>query len=181
MRIEVVVRGAVRLEIVETAGTVAYAMRGASSRWDVDLTLSEGASLTWHGEPFVISEGANVTRSLHARLEPGCTAMLRESLVLGRHGESGGRLRTTTRVWLGAEVLLAEDLCPDDGWAVLGDSRCLDTITALGMRLPDQAATLQLDGPASIARSLTGAQHLSDLGAVWRTAQERQVGAMVRR
>lgn len=188
VRIEVVVRGAVRLEIVETAGTVAYAMRGASSRWDVDITLSEGASLVWHGEPFVVSEGADVTRSLHARLEVGCTAMLRESLVLGRHGESGGALRTSARVWLGGEILLAENLCPDDGWAVLGNARCLDTITTLGTRLPASDTTLQLEGPGSIARSLTTAQHLSDLAEVWRTAlggqfagQERQMGAMVRR
>lgn len=190
VRIEVSVRGDVRLEIVETAGTVAYAMRGASSRWDVDIALSEGASLTWRGEPFVVSEGADVTRTLHMQLEAGSAALLRESLVLGRHGEVGGTLKTTTRVRLDDEVLLAEDLdlsgAVRTGRGILGDARCLDTVTALGTRLPDTPTTLQLEGPGSIARQLVSAQHLSDLSEVWSTAgstglQERQVGAMVRR
>src|SRR6184192_4063378 len=46
--IEIVASGPVRVEIIETAGTVAYAMRGASARWDVDVTLTGGASLQWY-------------------------------------------------------------------------------------------------------------------------------------
>src|SRR6266508_2380981 len=87
VRIEVVARGNVRVEIVELAGTVAYAMRGGSARWDVDVELSEGATLSWHGEPFVVAEGAEVDRSTSIRLGAGSRAALRESLVLGRHGE----------------------------------------------------------------------------------------------
>ena len=167
VRIEVVVTGQVRLEIVETAGTVAYAMRGGSASWDVDIILAGGATLTWHGEPFVVAEGADVCRSTHLRLDAASTAALRESLVLGRHGESGGTLRTTTTIHRDSELLLAEslDLSPDArrGWAVLGDYRCLDTVTTAGFRLPESDHTLQLDGVGSIARRLVGEQHESDL------------------
>ncbi|MGC4939423.1 urease accessory protein UreD [Kribbella sp. DT2] len=170
VRIEVVVEGDLRLEIVETAGTVAYAMRGGAARWDVDITLTEGAELTWHGEPFVVAEGADVGRSTSIALGDGCRATLRESLVLGRHGEAGGRLRTRTRAMLLASELLVEDLdlSPGvrSGWAVLGDARCLDSITTLGYRLPDDGQTLQLEGPGSIARRLVVEQHTSDLGAL---------------
>jgi urease accessory protein len=167
VRIEIVVEGPVRVEIVETAGTVAYAMRGGSARWDVDIRLTDGASLQWYAEPFVISAGADVTRTTTARLAGGCTARLRESLVLGRYGEVGGTLRTTTRAWIDDELLLAEDLdlSPETrtGWAILGPARCLDTITALGFRLPDTPQTLQLEGPGSIARQLLQEQHESEL------------------
>lgn len=163
VRIEVVVAGAVRLEIVETAGTVAYGMRGGSARWDVDITLIDGASLEWYGEPFVVSADADVTRTTTIHLATGCTARLRESLILGRHGETGGALRTTTRAWLDDHPLLAEDLDFRNTWAVLGTARCLDTVTTLGFRLPDDPETLQLEGPGSIARQLVHEQHQSTL------------------
>ncbi|MFD7154988.1 urease accessory protein UreD [Kribbella sp. NPDC059898] len=167
VRMEVVVAGAVRLEIVETAGTVAYGMRGGSARWDVDITLTDGASLQWYGEPFVVAADADVTRTTTVRLAAGCTAQLRESLVLGRQGELGGALHTSTRAWLAGEPLLAEDLdlspAARTGWAVLGTARCLDTVTTLGFRLPDDPQTLQLEGPGSIARQLVQEQHQSTL------------------
>ena len=174
VRIEVVVRGGVRLEIVETAGTVAYAMRGGSARWDVAVELVEGAELSWHGEPFVVAEGAEVERSTAVELGEDCRATLRESLVLGRHGEAGGRLRARMRATVSADELLVEDLdlSPGvrSGWAVLGEARCLDSITTLGHRLPEAPRTLQLEGPGSIARRLVGEQHLSDLGTLWADA-----------
>ncbi|MFC9694203.1 urease accessory protein UreD [Kribbella sp. NPDC056951] len=169
VRIEVVVSGPIRLEIVETAGTVAYAMRGASARWDVAIELTDGASLQWYGEPFVVAADADVTRSTSVRLDDGCTAEIRESLVLGRYGEVGGTLHTQTRAWIGADLLLAEDLdlSPENrtGWAILGGARCLDTVTTLGHRLPEAPHTLQLEGTGSIARRLVHQQHESDLGA----------------
>lgn len=167
VRIEIVVAGAVRLEIVETAGTVAYGMRDGSARWDVDIRLTDNASLQWYAEPFVVAADADVTRTTTAHLTTGCTAELRESLVLGRHGEQGGTLRTTTRAWLDDEPLLAEDLdlsrTARTGWAVLGPNRCLDTLTTLGFRLPTHPDTLQLEGPGSIARQLVDEQHKSSL------------------
>jgi urease accessory protein len=163
VRIEIAVSGPVRLEIVETAGTVAYGMRGGSARWDVDIDLSDGASLQWYAEPFVVSADADVARTTTVHLTTGCTAHLRESLILGRQGEVGGALHTKTRVWLDEEPLLAEDLDFRNSWAVLGTARCLDTVTTLGFRLPDDPQTLQLEGPGSIARQLVHQQHESTL------------------
>lgn len=168
VRIEVAAEGPVRVEIIETAGTVAYGMRGATARWDVDIQLTDQASLRWYGEPFVVSADADVTRSTTVRLAPDCTAELRESLVLGRHGEVGGALHTSTRAWIGDELVLAEDLdlspTARTGWAILGSARCLDTVTTLGFRLPETPQTLQLEATGSIARRLVHEQHESDLG-----------------
>jgi urease accessory protein len=171
VRIEVKVEGAVRVEIIETAGTVAYAMRGGSSSWDVDLTLTDGAILTWHGEPFVVSADADVSRSTLLAMDPDCSVALRESLVLGRHGENGGTLRTVLRAAVDGELVLAEDLdlAPQarQGWAILGTARCLDTVTTLGFRLPESGQTLQLEAVGSIARRLIADHHESDLGKMW--------------
>src|SRR4029453_11646720 len=49
VRIEGAAEGPVRVEIIETAGTVAYGMRGATARWDVDIQLTDQASLPWYG------------------------------------------------------------------------------------------------------------------------------------
>ncbi|MFI5712300.1 urease accessory protein UreD [Kribbella sp. NPDC051620] len=171
VEIQVVVKGPVRVEIVETAGTVAYAMRGGSARWDVTIHLTDGANLAWHGEPFVVSEGADVSRSMTVHLESGCMLAFRESLVFGRHGETGGTLHSSQRAHLDGELLLAEDLdlspTARSGWAILGEARCLDSITTLGHRLPEDPATLQLEGNGSMARRLVQDQHESDLAQSW--------------
>lgn len=166
VRIEVTVTGS-DVELVEVGGTVAYDMRGGSARWEVVVRLHDGAHLTWLGQPFVVAAGADVHRCTEVDLAPGTTVTLRESLVLGRTGETGGRLTTATRVRAGGAPLLAEDLdlAPASrvGHAVLGTARCLDSLTTLGHRLADGPSVLQLAGVGSIARWLGDDQHRSPL------------------
>jgi len=167
VRIAISVAGPVSLEVVETAGTVAYDMRGGSASWDVDVTLTDGARLTWLGEPFVVAAGARVARSTTLTLEAGCSLTMRESLVLGRTGEVGGSLAVSTRASYEGAPLLVEDLdlapAARSVPAVLGPHRCLDTITTLGHRLADACGVLQLAGPGSVSRWLGDAQHRSSL------------------
>jgi urease accessory protein len=91
--------------------------------------------------------------------------------VFGRHGETGGTLHSSQRAHLDGQLLLAEDLdlspTARPGWVILGDARCLDSITTLGRRLPDDPATLQLEGPGSMIRRLVHDQHESDLAQSW--------------
>ena len=168
VRVEVQVADGLALEVVETAGTVAYAMRGASARWDVTATVGAGASLVWGGLPFVVADGAHVHRSTELRLADGATVLLRESLVLGRSGQEGGRLESRTRAWLSVRPVIAETLVLDPESrrdpVVLAGARCLDTVTVLGRRLPDGPGVLQLDGEGSIDRRLVGELHESRLG-----------------
>ncbi len=171
VRIEIEVSGPVRLDVIETAGTVAYDMRGGSATWDVEVALRDGAALTWAGEPFIVADGAQVTRRTRLSLTSGCTALVRESLVLGRSGESGGDLRTSTRVDLDAAPVVTETLdltrAARGDWIGIGPHRCLDTLATYGFRLPVESSVLQAAGPASIARWLGAEQHLSDLPARW--------------
>ncbi|GAA5155845.1 hypothetical protein GCM10023340_42180 [Nocardioides marinquilinus] len=169
VRLEVVVRGCA-VEVVEIGGTVAYDMRdGAttSARWDVDVRLADGARLDWRAEPFVVATGADVRRTTTVELDGDSAATLRERVVLGRTGETGGRLTTSTHVTRDGVPLLVEtlDLVRETapGWAVLGAARCLDTVTALGHRLPDGPDVLQLAGQGSVRRWLGVDLHASVL------------------
>lgn len=165
LRVEVRVVGPVHVEVVETAGTVAYDMRGGTARWDVAIDLSGGASLTWDGQPFVVSAGADVRREIVVATADGCRLTMREPLVLGRVGETGGRVCTRTRIDFAGRPLLVDelDLGPDAraGWAILHGHRCLDSTTTAGHRLPDGPGVLQLEGNGSVRRWLGDELHRS--------------------
>ncbi|WP_265522537.1 urease accessory protein UreD [Oerskovia flava] len=180
VRLEVRVGAGTVLELVEISGTVAYHGRGRAASWTVDVHVEAGGRLVWDALPFVVAEGADVERRTHVHLEPGAVALLRETLVLGRTGESGGRLRTTTRADLQVEhtgppagpgapsthELFVEDL--DLGAqrslpGILGTGRVLDTVLLLGARpAPDEAPgplRLDLAGPGALARHLGPSTH----------------------
>lgn len=165
VRIEVVVSGPVAVELVEVGGTVAYDMRGGTASWHATVGLTDGAGLSWDGQPFVVAAGADVDRTMTLDADATSRATLRETVVLGRTGETGGTLRSTTRIDVAGAPLLVEDLdlSPDrrGGWAVLGDHRCLDTLTTVGHRLPDAPGTMQLDGCGSLRRWLGDELHRS--------------------
>ncbi len=166
VRVEVRVIGAVQVEIVEPAGTVAYDMRGGAARWDVAIEVRGGATLSWEGQPFVVSSGADVHRETRIDVEDGCRVTARETLVLGRAGEAGGVLRSRTQIDLAGMPLVVDelDLGPEGraGWAVLHDHRCLDTVTTVGHRLPEGPGVLQLEGCGSVRRWIGDELHLSD-------------------
>lgn len=170
VRIEVIVSGPVRLEILEPAGTVAYDMRGTPvprASWDVDVLASDGARVVWFGEPFVVADGADVIRTTTVEVDATSVVALRETVVLGRTGENGGRLLTRTRVTRSGIPALVEDLDlrPDVrvGWGILGTNRCVDAWTVIGERLSDRPDTLQLEQVGSIRRWLGTRAHLSPL------------------
>jgi urease accessory protein len=176
------------LELVETAGTVAYDADGAVSSWTVDIRVADGGVLIWAGEPFVVARGANVVRSTTIDLGAGAVACIRETLVLGRSGEVGGAVRSTltARETVMCEPpveLIVEDLDLTHPHirglpGLLGESRVIDTVSLLGIRAPIEPAAapgqrFDLDGPGTLARSLTttfAASGLSMIMTSWANA-----------
>ena len=57
----------------------------------------------------MVADGADVLRTLELDLDGSATLRLRETLVLGRSGEVGGRLRTRTGIRIDGEPVLLED------------------------------------------------------------------------
>lgn len=164
--IEVEVGEGVSLTLVEPAGTVAYDMDGGHASWSVTITLAAGATLVWAGEPFVVSAGADVTRDTRVTLAPGARLALRETLVLGRHGERPGRVSTTWeahdhdgRPFLVESLdLSASALVP----GLLGPNRVLGSVTALGCDVPPAAypdGRLDLEHGGTLWRHLASEAH----------------------
>jgi urease accessory protein len=160
------------LEIVETAGTVAYDADGERSSWTVRAEVAAGGLLLWHGEPFVASKGANTVRDTTITMGPAATVCLRETIVLGRSGEQGGALRIRTRVRRGDTPLLVEDLDLSDRSGrrqpgIIGTANILDTVTWVG-------------GPAPAAPMLEPGRRFDladDAGAVVRVLRSGLAGS----
>ena len=173
--VDVTVGPGARLDLVEPAGTVAYDMRGGSAGWDVCIRVADGARLVWQGMPFVVAEGADVTRRTCLDAEGDASVLLRETLVLGRAGEGPGRLDSRVLVSRGDLPVLVEHLVVGPGKpgvGVLGTNRVLDTVLALGWEGPvcgpdPWAEHYRLASGDSIWRSLGDAAHAVSLAGTW--------------
>lgn len=178
--IDIEVGAGTSLEIVEPAGTVAYDMRGRHATWSVRIRLGVDASLTWAGEPFVASAGADVRRSTSVVLASGARLALRETLVLGRYGEWPGRVHTSTRVCHehGTPLLVEDlDLDPVSAPALIGRHRVVSTVLLLtDAALPDDVATddrYDLDSGGTLWRRLGTDVHSTLTHQAWAAANSR--------
>ncbi|GAA1974287.1 hypothetical protein GCM10009718_07870 [Isoptericola halotolerans] len=170
------------LRVTDVGGTVAYDGEGAGCRWDVEVRLGRDARLDWYGMPLVVSTGADVQRTTSAHLGPGARMVLRETVVLGRDGERGGRVVLRSEVTDDDGPVLVEEVVADGGRpvpGVLGPHRVLDTLNVLhatGTDPQDEAApplapepagehvaTLELERGGRLVRWLGGAAHLSPI------------------
>lgn len=176
VEVDLAVDAGARLDVVEPGGTVAFDMRGGRATWDVRITLGRGAVLTWAGEPFVVAAGAAVTRSTRVRVRDGAVLALRESLVLGRHGEEPGRVHQATEVHTGTGPVLVEDLTFDalTAPALLGGHRVMTSVLLVGSGPPAGTETdrFDLEGGASLWRRLGVQAHEADLTAAWRAVRD---------
>ena len=141
------------LELFDVAGTVAYHGRGKSASWRVTIVVDDGACLNYRGAPFVVSDGADVLRTLDLSLDPTASVWLRETLVLGRSGQVGGRVRSRTAITVGGHQVLLEDQHLDpsgirQGPGMLGSHRVIDSVVAVGQDAVGRGAPSLLPGGA---------------------------------
>lgn len=141
------------LELFDVAGTVAYHGRGRPAAWRTTLSVADGACLSYAGQPFVVSDGADVTRTLDLDLARSARLRLRETLILGRDGQTGGRVHSKTMLRVGGVEAWREDTDLDpagirDRPGLLGGHRVVDTVLAVGQ--PDVPA------PPAVAYALLG-------------------------
>lgn len=180
--VRVRVGAGVVLELVETSGTVAYDGRGRAARWEVEVVVEPGGALVWDAQPLVVSTGADVQRTNCLWLGEGAVACVRETVVLGRWGEVGGRVVTSMRVDGPGGPVLHDELRldgarPEPG--VLGHHRVVDSVVLLGRHPPtpegggdarSAATVLALEEPGAVARRLGSEVHrvlLTDVAAAW--------------
>lgn len=177
-------RGA-RLEVIEVAATVCHHARGGDP--SVLLTramVAEGALLVWAAEPLVLCAGADLVRRLRVHVAEGGAALIRDTLVVGRVGETGGRLRSRTAVDHRGRPLVRDGLVldgnrpPARSSVVLGAARVYDQVLVAGVRPPvDGPDCMSLRGHGAMAVVLESAAAASQrrIGPVWRSWRERLV------
>ena len=152
------------LELFDVAGTVAYHGRGRPAAWRTTVTLAERARFRYLGAPFVVSDGADIERTLDLGLDSTASLWQRETVVLGRSGEIGGRLRNRMALKVDGRPVLLEDQLLDPAGirrspGMLGSHRVIDTVLAVGtdQPVPESGAAVRfglVGGVGSITRYL---------------------------
>jgi urease accessory protein len=85
-----------------------------------DIHVAPEATFGWEAEPIIAAQGCNHRNDVHITLDDGARLLLRESIVLGRHGEQPGDLHQRLRIWYADKPLYAQELTIGTltpGWA----------------------------------------------------------------
>lgn len=176
MDVQVAVGAGCTLRLEDIGGTVAYPRRSRETagapdtQWNITAQVETGGTLLWEGLPFVAADDADVVRSTDLQLGAGAVAVLRETLVLGRHGEAGGRIRSLMSIADETGPLLVEDTRIDGARpapGVLGGHRVMDQVTAAGFRPTIPPGDLLLEEPGAVSRYLGSNTHASPLPATF--------------
>jgi urease accessory protein len=179
VRLQIQVDAGATLELIEPGGTVAYDMRGGSARWDVEIVLGVAARLVWHGQPFVASAGSDVRRDVRIVLAQSARLALRETLVLGRHGEGPGMVRQRlSAVSDGGQPLLLDGLDTGQHAVAFGGHRAMGSVLVLGADLPvsGPGTHFALESGGALVRTLAAHAHEADQRDSWRAAVAAVLG-----
>jgi urease accessory protein len=133
---------------------------GLESVLRVTVDVGTGARLEYLPEPVVVSAGARHATIIRVTLAEGASLLLRDELLLGRHGEAGGACRTELRVTYAGRPLLRQSLevsgtdTADLGPAVLAGHRGVGTLLHVDPAL-DSGPVGACNPPAVVADRTT--------------------------
>lgn len=143
---------------------------GEQSSMAIDIRVADGATLIWLPEPIIAAAGCHHRHDVRVELEAGARLLMREELLLGRHGERTGDVRQNIRVQRDGAPLYHQQLGvgpASAGWdtpAVVGKHRTLGSMLVVdpawvddlpqGGPLGDTLAILPLPGPAVVVTAL---------------------------
>jgi urease accessory protein len=164
------------LRVQSAAASIALpGLDGLESQLRVSVTVGAGGRLEYLPEPVVVTAGARHATLMSVTLEAGASLVLRDELLLGRHGEAGGTARSVLRADYDGRPLLRQALevtgtdRPSLGPAILAGHRAVGTLLlvspgaraaaaehpAAGAAHPAaQAAVMPLAGPGVLVTAL---------------------------
>jgi urease accessory protein len=157
-----------RLRLSGTAATLALpGQRSGESEHTVRIEVAEGGTVEYLPEPTVVTARAQHRAKLTVELAADARAVCREVLVLGRHGEGAGTLRTSTHVVRSGVPLLRQRLDLGDprlqaSVGYLAGARVLATQMVVWDHDPEQPVSGQwcsltpLAGGGALATALAG-------------------------
>ncbi|HET6562421.1 MAG TPA: urease accessory protein UreD [Marmoricola sp.] len=163
---------------------------GRRSRTDVRITVAEGGTLIWLPEPVIAARACDHLNDVRVHLDDGARLLMREEVLLGRHGEPGGRVAQRVSVRLAGRPLHRQDLVHGTPVsttpAVTGGHRAVGSVLVVDpdwverpptvRQVDGEAALLPLTGPAALVTALAGdnlqlrrrlAAGLAELGPPW--------------
>jgi urease accessory protein len=130
---------------------------GGESLLAVTATVEEGGCLEYLPEPVVIADAARHATGIRVTLAAGASLVLRDEVLLGRHGEQGGSFRTTLRVDYAGRPLLRQSLTASGtdpaalGPAILSGHRAIGSLLYVGRDSPLPAAPPPSAQPPTVA------------------------------
>jgi urease accessory protein len=147
---------------------------GVESVLNVSIDVGAGGRLEYLPEPVVVSAGARHATVITVTLAEGASLLLRDEVLLGRHGEDGGAARSVLRADYAGRPLLRQALevsGADDaslGPAVLAAHRAVGNLLQVDpatdpdlrpLRVPvarasPQVAVMPLAGPGILVTAL---------------------------
>lgn len=107
------------------------------SKMTIRITVEQDATFIWWAEPIIAAHRCNHRHDVRIALEPCARMVMREEMVLGRHGESSGDFTSRLRITRGGYALYDQELTfgpSTDGWdgaAVLDDAGAVGSIIAV--------------------------------------------------
>lgn len=139
--------------------------------YDIRLTVGESAVLHWLPEQLISVTGSDLRTHTRVELSPTARLVLREELILGRHGEAPGTVTSRLTVHRAGRPLLDQQLALGpgasggwDGGAVVGGHRAVGQLLLVRPEfeekpvvprlLGDTAALTPLAGPGALVTAL---------------------------
>jgi urease accessory protein len=172
LRIEV--RDGAVLRVRTAAAAVALpGLDGFESALTVTAAVGPGGRLEYLPEPTVVAASARHATNIRVTLAEGASLLLRDELILGRHGEPGGTARTSLCVDYAGHPLLRQSLEVNGtdqaslGSAILAGHRAVGMLLRVdppstGVSIPQEAdwcsgaefAVMPLAGPGIVITAL---------------------------
>jgi urease accessory protein len=149
LRIEV--RAGATLCLRTVAASLALpGLDGEESLLTVTATVAAGGRLEYLPEPVVVADGARHVAGIRVSVAEGGSLVLRDELILGRHGERGGAYRASLHADYAGRPLLRQELDVSGTDAVAGGPAILSGHRAVATLLqvdPALAAVPPAAGP----------------------------------
>ncbi|MGW1954505.1 urease accessory protein UreD [Streptomyces sp. NPDC001920] len=170
--VEAEVAAGARLRVGSAAATIALPGQSKNeARYDVWLTVADGAELHWLPEQLISARGSDLRVTTQVDVAATGRLVLREEQVLGRVGEEPGRLGSRIRVRVADRPVLDQEVACGpgapggwDGPAGLGGLRAVGQLVVVrpefadhpvkARMLGENAAVMPLAGPAALVSAV---------------------------
>jgi urease accessory protein len=143
LSLRITVHAGASLRLRTVAASVALpGLDGGESLLAVTASVAAGGRLEYLPEPVVVGDGARHATDIRVTLAEGASLVLRDEVILGRHGERGGTYRGGTRVSYAGRPLLRQalDISGGDeasrGPAILGGHRATGSLLCVNAGAP---------------------------------------------